>query len=146
MNINTRIVNRLSAMLLAVQSVLAVVVLTGRDIIPIHWNLSGEVDRYGASGNVIVMLVISAFVFAVMLYLERHPEHCNFPCRVKDEEQAYRLMSSLVSLINLCVMVIMTFILLSTYIGPSMPIWPVFIPAVLLVILSVYSAIRLSRV
>lgn len=131
-------------MLLMVQIVLTCMVVMWRNEIPLHWNLAGEIDRTGSAYEIIWLVVISAAIYLLLTFLQRHPERCNFPFKYHDRDEAFRLMSELVGCIKLCIMLMMSLICVLTYTGSSMMgLWLI---ALAIIIFSVYYCVRLSKV
>lgn len=52
--------------------------------IPAHFNHAGEVDRWGSKWMLIILPSIGAFIFLLMILLEKHPETHNYPARLNE--------------------------------------------------------------
>lgn len=50
--------------------------------VPIHFNGAGEVDNFGSKWVLLLLPMISAGLFALLGFLERHPEWHNYPVRL----------------------------------------------------------------
>lgn len=52
------------------------------DQVPIHFNVAGEVDNYGSKWVLLLLPMIGGGLFALLGFLERHPEWHNYPRRL----------------------------------------------------------------
>ena len=52
--------------------------------VPIHFNGAGEVDNYGSKWSLLLVPMISVGLFALLEFLERHPEWHNYPGRLNE--------------------------------------------------------------
>lgn len=48
------------------------------DSIPIHFNASGQADRYGSKGTIFILPVIGSFIFALFTVLGKQPNKLNY--------------------------------------------------------------------
>ena len=69
------------------------------DQVPAHFNLAGEVDNYGSKWMVVLLPLISVGMFALLEFLERHPEWHNYPPRL-NEDNAIRFYTASRTLLN----------------------------------------------
>ncbi|RDW16480.1 hypothetical protein CWR48_16485 [Oceanobacillus arenosus] len=53
--------------------------------VPAHYNANGEVDRWGAKGELLILPAIGAFLMLLMQVIERFPETHNYPERLNSE-------------------------------------------------------------
>ncbi|REB08669.1 DUF1648 domain-containing protein [Sporosarcina sp. BI001-red] len=67
--------------------------------VPIHFNAAGEVDNYGSKWALLLVPLISVGLFALLEFLERHPEWHNYPKRL-NEVNAPRFYQSSRELLN----------------------------------------------
>lgn len=67
--------------------------------VPIHFNALGEVDNYGSKWVLLLVPMISVGLFALLEFLERHPEWHNYPRRL-NEMNAPRFYQSSRELLN----------------------------------------------
>lgn len=64
------------------------------DEIPAHFNISGEVDRYGSPFMLLLLTMIGVGLWALLGFLERHPEWHNYPARLNETNAARFYQSS----------------------------------------------------
>ena len=88
-------------------SILLIVVMWNDlpDKVPAHYNIAGEVDRWGSKGLLIALPIIGGVIFGAMHALEKFPETHNYPARLNEEnaEQFYvNSRKMLNSLKNIC--------------------------------------------
>lgn len=80
----------------ALLSVLAIIVLyiiyriKAPEIVPIHYNIRGEVDGYGSADTLIMLPILSILTYVGMTILNKYPHIFNFPT-VVTEQNALRL-------------------------------------------------------
>jgi hypothetical protein len=55
------------------------------DIISVHFNLYGEMDRMGSKNHLILIPVIATFLFVLMTILLKYPESYNYPVKITAE-------------------------------------------------------------
>ncbi|MDE6485632.1 MAG: DUF1648 domain-containing protein [Duncaniella sp.] len=49
----SKIISAINTILLIAQAVIAVTIIKSCDTIPVHWNITGEIDSYGSPCNII---------------------------------------------------------------------------------------------
>lgn len=54
------------------------------DEVPAHYNAAGEVDRWGAKTELLILPAIGLFTFIMMQVFERFPEIHNYPSRINE--------------------------------------------------------------
>ncbi|MDW0108819.1 DUF1648 domain-containing protein [Sporosarcina aquimarina] len=54
------------------------------DEVPIHFNAAGEADGYGSPYVMLLLTAIGAGLWALLQFLERHPEWHNYPRRLNE--------------------------------------------------------------
>ena len=52
--------------------------------IPAHYNLSGEIDRWGSKWELLIMPILSIFSYGFITIFERFPESYNYPKRMNE--------------------------------------------------------------
>ena len=55
--------------------------------VPVHFNASGDADRYGTAFELLMLPLIGIVVGITMEALERHPEIHNYPIRLSDSNR-----------------------------------------------------------
>jgi uncharacterized membrane protein len=79
------------------------------DQVPGHYNGLGEVDRWGSKWELIILPVISFFLFLMMQLFEKNPEWHNYPSRFNESNaKAFYLLSRKMLNIekNICLLVL----------------------------------------
>jgi uncharacterized membrane protein len=86
------------------------------DTIPVHFNASGDPDRYGQKTTLLVIPAIGLFIFVGLRYLSRFPEHFNYPVPITSENAAfqYRAGLRLLRSVNLACMALFTYLTFGT--------------------------------
>lgn len=77
--------------------------------VPAHYNVLGEVDRWGKKLELFILPLVGGFLFLIMHVLEKHPESHNYPKRLNDSNrEAFYLNSRkmLNQLKNCCLIVL----------------------------------------
>lgn len=78
------------------------------DIIPVHYNASGEVNRFGDKSTILMLPVISTILFALLSYIARHPHKYNYLVEITPQNAAvhYTLAARLMRWLRLSVVII----------------------------------------
>jgi len=58
-------------------------------IIPVHFNLAGEVDGWGDSSVLWIMPPIALLLYIGLSIAQKHPKICNYPCRITEQNADY---------------------------------------------------------
>ncbi|NGP45281.1 DUF1648 domain-containing protein [Bacillaceae bacterium SIJ1] len=75
------------------------------DQVPAHYNFAGEVDRWGAKYELLILPAISLLLAVMMQIFEKYPETHNYPSRLNEDnaEAFYRLSRKLCNQVkNIC--------------------------------------------
>lgn len=78
------------------------------DIIPIHYNIRGEIDGYGSRNTILYILPIALIIYMVMSILGRYPQIYNYAVKItpKNKQNQYNMASIFMRVINIEVMLI----------------------------------------
>lgn len=78
------------------------------DIIPIHYNIRGEIDGYGSRNIILYILPIALIIYMVMSILGRYPQIYNYAVKItpKNKQNQYNMASTFMRVINIEVMLI----------------------------------------
>ena len=78
------------------------------DIIPIHYNIRGEIDGYGSRNTILYILPIALIIYMVMSILGRYPQIYNYAVKItpKNKQNQYNMASTFMRVINIEVMLI----------------------------------------
>ena len=95
------------------------------DQIPAHYNLQGEVDRYGGKANILIMPVIMGIIFIGIAVVERYPNTWNVPVEVREETKGRIYDSMAAMLVTLRVVLICHALFTTMYEsrGMHLPAW-----------------------
>jgi uncharacterized membrane protein len=82
------------------------------DSIPVHFDMSGKVTRFGSKFNIFVMPLIATVLFIGMSILNKHPHVFNYPYPITPEnaEKQYRSASRLIRWLKFMMVALFLFI------------------------------------
>lgn len=102
--------------------------------IPMHYNAAGEVDNMGDKSSVIMLPILNWIMFGIMSVIELCPGAWNTGVRVTAENSArvYGILGRMLLLIKLELVFLLTFVMMSSICGSSMP--AIFMPVTLIVL------------
>lgn len=78
------------------------------EIIPTHFNMSGEVDDYGNKLTLFLIPILGSVLFVVMSILLKHPEKFNYPVKITlaNAQKQYTLAVRLIRWLNVTIMIV----------------------------------------
>lgn len=78
------------------------------DIIPTHFNASGQVDGHGGKASLLALPAIALFTFLLLSFISRFPQYCNYPVEITEQnaEFQYRNLVRLLRMLKLIMIVI----------------------------------------
>ena len=108
------------------------------DIVPTHFNFSGNADSYGSKSTLIFILIIMVAVFTLIAIAERFPGTWHFPVEITDENRdgLFQIGTYMLAAIKLLIVCLFIYIGSSCiYVG--LPVWVLYtlLAAVLLVVI-----------
>lgn len=106
----TKMISYIISVFILIQIVLSIIVVVIHKTIPLHWNISGEIDAYGSSYNIFILTSINILSYILLRWLSMHPESCNFPRPFKNRDVAFNNMSALLKWVELYVCAIILYI------------------------------------
>lgn len=73
------------------------------DKIPLHFNMSGEADNYGAKYSILIVSGVAVFLAIGLWWLRRFPHIMNFPVTINNANAPgqYRLVISFLNVVNI---------------------------------------------
>ncbi len=83
------------------------------EIIPIHYNASGEVDGYGNKIHILVLPLVATFLFGLLSYLIKFPHKYNYLTRITPENAARQYKYAARSLRAIRLSVVIIFLLIA---------------------------------
>ena len=121
------------------------------DIVPVHYNLAGQVDRYGEKGSVLILSLVATALFGGLTALSRFPHALNSPMAITAATApvAHSWGVQLLRGLKISAALIFLLIVLRTYqtaTGQAVGLGPWFLPVALglLVIPAVWCVARLN--
>lgn len=85
----------------------------GKEEVPLHWNVRGEIDSWGDTWTIVLLPVIALALYGLLTLLQRRPQWYNYPCKITDKAGAYKLMSGMLGHIKNFVMLLFLYITLA---------------------------------
>lgn len=117
------------------------------DTIPMHYNLSGEIDRWGGKEELIFLPVMMWIIYLGITLMQRFPQVWNTGVIVTPEnrERVYRTLKYMVE--SLKFIVVVDFLLLTIFsaTGRNLPVWFTFVFLGVLAADLVFWLVRLVR-
>lgn len=79
--------------------------------IPVHFNIQGEIDRYGSKSVLLVLVPVILLLYAMMTILSRYPWRYNYPVEITEENhiRQYVMATRLLRFIKLEIMALFTY-------------------------------------
>lgn len=95
------------------------------DKIPMHYNFAGEIDRWGAKGEIIILIILNWILYLVVTGTEKIPQVWNTGIKVTKENKysVYRTLKYMIKTLKLIMVFIFDFLLLATVVQRSLPGW-----------------------
>lgn len=95
------------------------------DTIPMHYDLSGEIDRWGSKGELIFLPVMMWIIYLGITLMQRFPQIWNTGVTVTPEnrERVYRTLKYMVESLKLIVVVDFSLLTIFSATGRNLPVW-----------------------
>ncbi len=61
------------------------------DRVPTHYDFSGHIDRYGGPGFIWLFPILSSALYALLTFINRHPEWFNVPVKLTPDNKSVQL-------------------------------------------------------
>lgn len=117
------------------------------DQVPGHYNAMGEIDRWGSKIEIIILPLMSIFIYAMITGFSFFPQTWNIPVKISDfnKEEIYKYAMSLLIFMKVEVVGMFFYITYFTVTGQPLPSY--FLPVQLLVIFAtlIYFIILMSK-
>lgn len=99
------------------------------DTIPMHYDLSGEIDRWGNKGELIFLPVMMWIIYLGITLMQRFPQIWNTGVTVTPEnrERVYRTLKYMVESLKLIVVVDFSLLTIFSATGRNLPVWFTFV-------------------
>jgi uncharacterized membrane protein len=81
--------------------------------IPVHFNASGEADRYGDKQSIFFLPLLGIVIFIGLFILNKYPHIFNYPTEITEEnaERQYKNATNLIRILNLIIVFVFAFII-----------------------------------
>lgn len=109
------------------------------DIIPVHFNASGEVDGYGSKSILFIMIPVMLVLYLLLTIVNKFPHLFNFLVEITPEnaEIQYTYATKLIRILKLELIIVFSYINLSmirSTLAGSVNLWFLFLPVTLIAI------------
>lgn len=106
------------------------------DQIPIHFNLSGTPDGFGARQTLFFLPAVATLLLILLTVINRRPERFNYPVTITAENAAYQyqLASNLIRVLKLAMPIIfglIAVVVMESPDGHPSPLLPLLLPIIL---------------
>ena len=117
------------------------------DSIPMNYDISGQINKYGGKSNIIILVAITTVVFIGMTILSRFPRVFNYPVIITENNAflQYRNMARMIRCLKLAIILVFGYFVIHTvfYTGENIGIFVmplalaiVFIPTIYFIVKS----------
>lgn len=82
------------------------------DIIPVHYNFHGEVDRMGSKNEIFFTLPVVVILYIGFFILAKYPQIYNYIVKITDEnrEVQYNMAATLIRILNIEIVAMFTYV------------------------------------
>ena len=94
--------------LLANVAIIAISYSALPDIIPVHFNFSGEPNQFGSKNTLWAIVAVSIFIYMLIGIISMFPESFNYPSQKEDKESQYKLGGKLLRSLKACILLFIT--------------------------------------
>jgi len=117
------------------------------DKIPMHYNIAGEIDRWGKKTEIIFIPVVSWLLYGFITLMEQNPKSWNTGVQVTEENapRVYRILKSMVKTTKLFVVIIFFYITICSVTAQSMSPWALLVELAVIFGNLIYWIIKLFR-
>ena len=118
------------------------------DKIPMHFNVAGQVDRWGNKIEIIFMPIVSWLLYGFITLMEQFPKAWNTGVQVTEENapRVYRVLKSMVKTTKLFVVIVFFYITICSIKAQSMSLWATLIELIVIFGNLIFWTIRLFKV
>ena len=118
------------------------------DQIPMHYGGSGEIDRWGGKGEIILLILLWWGMYLVLSAIERFPQVWNTGVKVtpQNQERVYRTLKYMLKTLKFLTALIFAYLIVNSLQSAPLPGW--FTPAVMILVFGdmAFWLIRLFRI
>ena len=118
------------------------------DKIPMHYNVAGEIDRWGKKTEIIFIPVVSWILYGFITLMEQFPKTWNTGVQVTEENapRVYRVLKSMVKTTKLFVVILFFYITTCSITAKSLSLWASMIELVVIFGNLIFWLVRLFKV
>ena len=130
----SKITNLIS--LLSVVGIVLYVIITWKnipDMIPGHYNIAGEIDKYSSKNSIWILIVVQILLFTMMSVLERFPNIWNTGVQITEEnrERVYKNLRNMQTYLKMMIMIYFSYMTFQSIGGGNLHSMSVFVFLVL---------------
>ena len=130
----SKITNLIS--LLSVVGIVLYVIITWKnipDMIPGHYNIAGEIDKYSSKNSIWILIVVQILLFTMMSVLERFPNIWNTGVKITEEnrERVYTNLRNMQTYLKMMIMIYFSYMTFQSIGGGNLHSMSIFIFLVL---------------
>lgn len=130
----SKIANLIS--LLSVVGIVLYVIITWKnipDMIPGHYNIAGEIDKYSSKNSIWILIVVQILLFTMMSVLERFPNIWNTGVQITEEnvERVYTNLRNMQTYLKMMIMIYFSYMTFQSICGGNLHSMSIFIFLVL---------------
>ena len=130
----SKITNLIS--LLSVVGIVLYVIITWKnipDMIPGHYNIAGEIDKYSSKNSIWILIVVQILLFTMMSVLERFPNIWNTGVKITEEnqERVYTNLRNMQTYLKMMIMIYFSYMTFQSIGGGNLHSMSVFVFLVL---------------
>lgn len=130
----SKIANLIS--LLSVVGIVLYVIITWKnipDMIPGHYNIAGEIDKYSSKNSIWILIVVQILLFTMMSVLERFPNIWNTGVQITEEnvERVYTNLRNMQTYLKMMIMIYFSYMTFQSIGGGNLHSMSIFIFLVL---------------
>ena len=130
----SKITNLIS--LLSVVGIVLYVIITWKnipDMIPGHYNIAGEIDKYSSKNSIWILIVVQILLFTMMSVLERFPNIWNTGVQITEEnvERVYTNLRNMQTYLKMMIMIYFSYMTFQSIGGGNLHSMSIFIFLVL---------------
>ena len=130
----SKITNLIS--LLSFVGIVLYVIITWKnipDMIPGHYNIAGEIDKYSSKNSIWILIVVQILLFTMMSVLERFPNIWNTGVQITEEnvERVYTNLRNMQTYLKMMIMIYFSYMTFQSIGGGNLHSMSIFIFLVL---------------
>lgn len=130
----SKITNLIS--LLSFVGIVLYVIITWKnipDMIPGHYNIAGEIDKYSSKNSIWILIVVQILLFTMMSVLERFPNIWNIGVQITEEnrERVYTNLRNMQTYLKMMIMIYFSYMTFQSIGGGNLHSMSVFVFLVL---------------